>query len=273
MTKLSHFSDVDALRKEIRRGTFTSSTAGLSSGYVQANFVALPRVYALDFLLWCIRNPRPCPIIEVLDDGRTTSDVFLNNLDIRVDIPLYRFFSKNALERELLEIREVWRPDLYTFLLGCSFTLDDILIDSGLPVRHVDENSVVPMYITQINTIPAGLFSGPVVVTMRPMKKAQALKAARITASYNFAHGAPISIGGSSQLGIGDLGSPDFGEPVTVCADEIPVFWACGVTTQVAIANAKLEFAISHAPGRMLITSVHTKDAHKKLDSLKEYHP
>lgn len=266
--KKSADNEINNLRHQIRTGTFTKSTAGLMPGYVQANYVALPKEYALDFMIWCLRNPRPCPLIEVLKDGETTSNNFLNGLDVRLDIPLYRILSSSEPEKSIVDICDIWRPDLYSFLLGCSYTLDDLLIEHGIPVRHVEANTIVPMFQTNIETVPCGHFSGPVVVTMRPMTDVQANEAVKITENLHFAHGGPICVGNPRALGITDLSNPDFGEPVQIQSDEIPIFWACGVTTQVALANANVDFAITHAPGRMLITSVETDQAKNKLDPL-----
>ncbi len=242
------------LRAQARSGALTGPTCGLAADYLQANLVILPADVAFDFLRFCQRNPKPCPIIDVSEPGEWEPRRVAAGSDIRTDLPRYRVYRRGALIEEPREIHAWWRSDLVTFLLGCSFSFEAAMQRAGLPVRHVEERRNVPMYRTAIACEPAGVFFGPLVVTMRPLTPAQAIEAAVITARYPHAHGAPIHIGDPTTIGIADLDRPDFGEPVTIRAGEIPVFWACGITTQTALMEAKPELAITHSPGCMFVT-------------------
>jgi uncharacterized protein YcsI (UPF0317 family) len=241
------------VRATIRRGQWTRPTAGLASGFAQANLVALPEADAFDFLRFCVANPRPCPLLEVLDPGavepRTAAGA-----DLRTDVPRYRVHRHGEVEAEVTDARDAWREDLVAFLIGCSFTFERALLAAGLPVRHVEQDVNVPMYRTSVACTPAGRFSGPLVVSMRPLTPAQAIRAAQITTRYAAVHGAPVHVGDPDGLGIADLGAPDYGDPVEIRAGEVPVFWACGVTPQAVAAASRPELMITHAPGHMFVT-------------------
>ncbi len=241
------------LREAIRCGRYRGVTSGLAPGFTQTNVVILPARYAFHFLLYCQRNPKPCPLLEVLEEGRWEPSKLAPGADIRTDCPGYRVFRGEKVD-EVKQVGELWRDDLVTFLLGCSFTFESALLKAGIPVRHIEENRNVPMFITARDTEPAGPFYGKLVVTMRPIPPQQVSDAVRISARYPGVHGAPIHVGSPEQLGIQDLQRPDFGDPVTVRPGEVPVFWACGVTPQVALLNARPELAITHAPGHMFVT-------------------
>ncbi len=253
-------SAAQALRSAIARGEWRKPTAGLAPGFTQANVVILPRRYAFDFLLFCGRNDKPCPIIDVCEAGITAPPVAGPNADIRVDVPRYRIFRHGELEKEADDIRDCFTDDMVTFLLGCSFTFEQDLLDHGIPVRHIELDRNVPMYITNRECRPAGIFSGPMVVSMRPMQEALVDKASAITAKYRKAHGAPIHVGDPAALGIKDLQSVDFGDPPEIRKGEVPVFWACGVTPQMALKRAKPDLVITHAPGYMFVTDIRDKD-------------
>jgi len=242
------------LRQRIRDGAFDGPTSGLAAGYLQANLVVLPQSAASDFLLFCQRNPKPCPILEVLDAGSVEPLGMAPGADLRTDLPRYRVFEHGELVEEPTDVRQWWRPDLVSFLLGCSFSFEEAMTAAGLPVRHVEEGRTVPMFRTSIACERAGIFSGPLVVSMRPLTPEQSIRAAEITGRYPLAHGAPVHIGDPAAIGIADLNRPDYGDAVTVRPGEVPVFWACGVTPQAAIAIAKPPLAITHAPGRMFVT-------------------
>jgi uncharacterized protein YcsI (UPF0317 family) len=248
--------DPTAVRAAIRAGDWTAPTAGLASGRVQANLVVLPERVAYDFLRFCVANPRPCPVLEVTEAGSPEPGQAAPGADLRTDVPRYRVFRDGELSDEVDDIRALWRDDLVAFLIGCSFTFERALLAAGLPVRHVEEGVNVPMYRTSIECRPAGAFSGPMVVSMRPLAPAQALRAVQITSRYPTVHGAPVHLGDPEAIGIAALDSPDYGDPVTIHRGEVPVFWACGVTPQAAAAAARPELMITHAPGHMFVTDL-----------------
>lgn len=242
------------VRQNIRQGIFTQPTAGAAPGFVQANLVVLPKSLAADFMLFCQRNPKPCPLLSISDPGSTFFPGYGDDLDIRTDIPRYRVWRNGELIDEVSNVTTYWRDDLISFAIGCSFSFEEALVAEGLDVRHISCGSNVPMYRSNISTQSAGPFHGPLVVSMRPFKPADAIRAIQLTSKFPSVHGAPVHIGDASQIGISDLSKPDFGEPVEVRAGELPVFWACGVTPQAVLMASKPEFCITHAPGYMLVT-------------------
>jgi uncharacterized protein YcsI (UPF0317 family) len=242
------------VRLAARQGALTGTTAGLAPGYLQGNLVVLPASMAADFLRFAQRNPKPCPLVGVSEPGGRTIAELGVDLDIGTDIPKYRIWRHGELIDEPLSAEEHWRGDLVSFIIGCSFTFEEALLSAGVPLRHVANGANVAMYRTSIPTQPAGPFEGPMVVSMRPLRPADAIRAIQITSRYPAVHGAPIHIGLPENIGIEDIGKPDYGDPVEVKADELPVFWACGVTPQSVIAATRPDFAITHAPGCMLVT-------------------
>jgi uncharacterized protein YcsI (UPF0317 family) len=244
------------IRVLIRKGKWDKPTAGLAMGYAQANLVILPQKYAFDFLLFCQRNPKPCPLLEVLEPGEFRTKFLSLDADMRTDIPLYNIYRKGKLERTVKEIRSLWEKNFVSFLLGCSFSFEEAMLRSKMPVRHIEEDKNVPMFITHIPCKPAGLFHGPMVVTMRPIPSDKVTRAVQITSRYAEVHGAPIHIGDPSTIGIKDLRRPDFGDPVTIKKGEVPVFWACGVTPQAVVMKAKPDLCITHVPGHMFISDL-----------------
>lgn len=253
-------SDIDTpaaqARRSIRNGAWTGATSGLAGGYVQGNVVILPKALADDFLRYCQRNPKPCPLLAVSEPGQPQLPALGADVDIRTDVPGYRVWRRGEIVAEPTDIRDLWRDDLVSFVIGCSFSFEEALLEAGIPVRHIEQGRNVPMYRTSIATAAAGPFQGPLVVTMRPMPAAAVIRAIQVTSRFPDVHGAPVHLGDPSLIGIRDLASPDYGEAVDVRSGEIPVFWACGVTPQAAIARAKPEFCITHAPGAMLITDL-----------------
>jgi uncharacterized protein YcsI (UPF0317 family) len=241
-------------RLRIRSGAFTGPTAGLAAGNVQANLVILPKAQAHDFLRFAQANPKPCPVLAVSEAGDPHFPTLGANLDIRTDLPRYRVWRDGELVAEPVDVRDVWRDDLVSFAIGCSFSFEEALVEDGIEVRHIACGTNVPMYRTNIPCVSAGMFSGPLVVSMRPMKPKDAIRAVQITSRFPSVHGAPVHLGLPSMIGIADIGKPDYGDAVPIAADELPVFWACGVTPQAVIAQAKPAFCITHAPGCMLIT-------------------
>ena len=253
---MSVYGDGRTLRAEIRAGRFTGQTSGQAPGYVQANLVAVPREAAFEFLLFTQRNPKPCPLLEVVEAGCYAPARLAPEADLRSDVPRYRVFREGRLSEEVTDAGELWGADLVAFLLGCSFSFERALLAAGLEVRHLSEGRNVPMYRTNIPCRAAGRFSGPLVVSMRPFTPADALRATVITAAFPEMHGAPVHQGDPAAIGIADLAAPDYGDPVTVRPGEIPVFWACGVTPQEALLRARLPLAITHAPGHMFVSDL-----------------
>ncbi|AVX21752.1 Uncharacterized protein YcsI, UPF0317 family [Carboxydocella sporoproducens DSM 16521] len=259
MLELFH-AKPEEVRGAIRKGEINRPTAGMCAGYAQANLAVLPKDLAFEFLLFCQRNPKPCPVLDVTEVGSFEPVLTAPGADLRTDIPKYRIYKYGQLVDETSDILNYWREDLVAFLLGCSFTFESGLLQGGIPVRHIEEGRNVPMYITNIPCKPAGRFSGPMVVSMRPIPYQQVVKAVQITSRYPAVHGAPVHIGDPVLIGIKDLDKPDFGDPVTIKPGEVPVFWACGVTPQAVAMQSKPPFMITHAPGHMFITDVLNED-------------
>jgi uncharacterized protein YcsI (UPF0317 family) len=252
-------------RGEFRAGA-VAPTAGLAPSYTQANLIAVPADWAYDLLLFAQRNPRPCPLLDVTDAGSTTTPLAAG-ADLRTDLPLYRVWKDGQLVEETSDVSTAWRDDLVTFLIGCSFTFEAALAAAGIPQKHADLGLNVPMYITNRSCRPAGRLTGPLVVSMRPVPAHLVAAAVEITAAIPAVHGAPVHVGFPEALGISDLANPDFGDRVGIGDDELPVFWACGVTPQAAVMASTVPFAISHAPGHMLITDV-LDEALRRSDSV-----
>lgn len=238
-------------RARFRDGLRTT-TSGWCSGWTQANLIAVPREQAYDLLLFAQRNPVPCPVLDVTEPGEVGCGIF--DGDLRTDLPAYRIYEDGELVEETTDVTSAWREDLVAFLIGCSFTFESALLDAGVPVRHLEAASNVPMYRTDRPCRDAGSLGGPLVVSMRPVPAALVATAVRVTSRYPAVHGAPVHVGDPSALGIADLATPDFGDPVEVRDGEVPVFWGCGVTPQAAVMASRPPFAIAHAPGCMAIT-------------------
>jgi uncharacterized protein YcsI (UPF0317 family) len=249
-------SSPSGARAASRSGALDGPTSGLAPGFVQGNLAVLPADLANDFLHFCQRNPKPCPLIAVSEAGDPRLALLGEDLDIRTDIPRYRVWKDGALIDEPQDILKWWRGDLVAFVLGCSHSFEEALIEDGLSIRHIERGTTVPMYRTNIACVPAGPFKGPMVVSMRPFSPADAIRAIQITTRFPAVHGAPVHIGLPQLIGITDLGRPDFGEAVPIADDELPVFWACGVTPQAVIQAIRPPFAITHAPGRMIVTDI-----------------
>lgn len=244
------------VRLACRNGQWTGQTSGLAPGFAQANLVILPQDLAYDFLNFCRSNPKPCPLLEVTEVGDCRPRQTAAEADLRTDLPRYRVWENGELADEPAEITDLWRDDLVSFLIGCSFTFEAALLRAGVPVRHIQCGGNVPMYRTNISCQPAGVFRGPMVVSMRPLKPADAIRAVQITSRFPTVHGAPIHIGLPEQIGIRDLSRPDYGDPVPIGEDELPVFWACGVTPQAAIRTVRPPLVITHSPGCMFVTDL-----------------
>ena len=248
--------DPREVRRAIRRGEHSGHTAGLAPGYVQGNVCILPREYAEEFALFCERNPKPCPLLAASRPGEARLPLLGEDLDIRTDVPRYRVFRDGERVTEVGDIRALWREDLVAFVLGCSFSFEQALLEAGLRLRYVEEGKNVPMYRTSIDTAPAGRFRGKLVVSMRPFKPADAIRAIEITSRYPRVHGAPVHLGRPDLIGIEDLTRPWAGDPTEVREDELPLFWACGITPQSVVLDARPSLCITHAPGHMLVTDL-----------------
>jgi uncharacterized protein YcsI (UPF0317 family) len=244
------------IRALIRQGKWRTPTAGLAPGYVQTNLAILPKDFAYEFLVFAQRNPKPCPVIEVTDLGSWEPKLSAPGADLRTDTPRYYIYRDGKLAEEVTDLTGVWRDDLVTFLLGCSFTFEAALLAAGVPVRHIEEGKNVPMYISNLSCNPAGIFRGPMVVTMRPIPGHLVARAAQISGRFPGVHGSPIHVGDPKAIGIADLGRPDYGDAVTIRPGEVPVYWACGVTPQAVAAQTKPPLMITHAPGHMFITDL-----------------
>lgn len=244
------------VRSACRGGTLTGPTPGLAAGFVQANLVCLPRDWAFDFLLFCQRNPKPCPLLDVTEPGDPEPKLAARGADLRTDLPAYRVWRDGELVAEPTDVSDYWRNDLVGFLIGCSFTFEAALQTVGVPVRHIEEGVNVPMYRTSLPCTPAGRFHGPLVVSMRPLTPAQTVTATRVCGRFPLAHGTPVHFGDPAAIGIQDVSKPDYGDPVSIQPEEVPVFWACGVTPQAALMQARPPFAITHKPGHMFLTDL-----------------
>jgi uncharacterized protein YcsI (UPF0317 family) len=243
------------LRELIRTRKWTTPTSGAARGYVQANLVMLPQDEAFNFLLFCVRNPRPCPILDVMEPGRVEPTI-APGADLRTDLPRYRIFENGTLKDEVEDVTDVFNEEMVSFLLGCSFSFENAMLAAELPIRHIEEGKNVPMYVTTIGCNSAGPFNASMVVSMRPLTPNQAVRAVQVTTRFHRNHGAPIHMGSPQEIGINDLSRPEFGDPVTIRPGEIPVFWACGVTSQLAATSIPLPLVITHAPGHMFVSDL-----------------
>jgi uncharacterized protein YcsI (UPF0317 family) len=247
------------VRAACRDGRWARPTAGIAHGFVQANLMVVPAEAAFDFLLFCQRNPKPCPIVEVVEAGRAEPSC-APGADLRRDLPRYRIYRDGRLAEETADVTRHWRGDLVSFLIGCSFSFEEALSEAGVPLRHVERGCNVPMYRTSRACAPAGRFRGPLVVSMRPIPAEKVPLAVAVTARFERVHGAPVHVGAPEALGIADLARPDHGDAVEVRPGELPVFWACGVTPQEVALASRLPFCITHAPGHMFVTDLRNAD-------------
>lgn len=243
-------------RALMRRGVWDKPTSGVAPGVAQANLVVLPQDLAYDFLLFCQRNPKPCPLLDVTEVGSPVPGFAAPGADLRTDLPRYRVYTHGELVDEPLSIETYWRDDLVGFLLGCSFTFEHVMIEAGMIPRHLECGCTVPMYRTSLQCRPAGVFHGPMVVSMRPVAGSEVAQAVQISSRFPAVHGAPVHVGAPEAIGIADLTLPDWGDPVPVRTGEVPVFWACGVTPQAVAMAARPPVMITHAPGHMFVTDI-----------------
>ncbi|MDP0930307.1 putative hydro-lyase [Paracoccus onubensis] len=245
-----------SLRVACREGSFAGYTAGHAKGFVQANICILPRDWAEDFLLFCQRNPQPCPLLSRSDVGSWSLPELGEDIDIRSDVPRYHVFREGRFDAEVADITDLWRNDLVTFAMGCSFSFEEALVDAGLTLRFLDRGEVAGVYETTMRAKPAGRYDAPLLMTMRPFTPADAIRAIQITSRFPNVHGAPVHLGDPGQIGVEldnryrGVGSGE------VLPGEIPLFWACGLTPQLAVMTAKPPICITHAPSSMLFTDI-----------------
>ncbi len=242
------------LRGEIRAGRWLDRTTGMARGMVQGNLVVLPSEYAADFQKFCERNPKPCPLIGMTKPGDPGVPVLGDDIDLRTDLSCYRVFENGTATGEVSDISRYWRDDMVGFVLGCSYSFEEALMQDGLIIRHLEKGTKAYVYLTNVPTEPSGPFSGPTIVSMRPFTPPDAIRAIEITSRFPDVHGAPIHFGDPSMIGIEDIANPYSGQPPEIRPGEVPVFWACGVTPQIVLEEAKVPFAITHKPGHMLVT-------------------
>ncbi|MFC4767925.1 putative hydro-lyase [Effusibacillus consociatus] len=246
----------EEVRAMIRRNELIKPTSGMANGYTQANLAILKKDLAFEFLLFCQRNPKPCPVLDVTEPGSPIPQLAAPGADLRTDLPKYRIYRHGELVEEVTDIVKFWEDDMVAFLLGCSFTFESAMLNNGIPVRHIEEDRNVAMYKTNIPCVKAGRFEGPVVVSMRPIPQKDVVRAVQVTSRFPAVHGAPVHIGNPEAIGIRNIDRPDFGDPVIIKDGEVPVFWACGVTPQAVAMQVKPELMITHAPGHMFITDL-----------------
>ncbi len=244
------------LRHQVRSGQFRLPTAGYCGDFAQANLVILPKAYADDFLRFCQRNPKACPLLAVGEPGQWSIAALGRDIDLRTDLPGYYVYRDGQMAEEINSLEDMWQDDLVAFVIGCSFSFEQMLMQAGIVLRHIEQQKNVAMYRTNIPNQSAGPFAACMVVSMRPMKARDAIRAIQITSRFPAVHGAPIHIGNPAEIGIADLARPDYGDAVAILSDELPLFWACGVTPQEAIRLARLPLVITHKPGYMLITDI-----------------
>lgn len=244
------------IRNLIREGKLVQPTAGMANGYAQANLAILKKEHAFDFLLFCQRNPKSCPLLDVTEVGSPFPKFASSSGDIRTDISKYRIYKYGELTEEVTDITKYWEGDMVGFLIGCSFTFEHALLNNDISVRHIEEECNVPMYKTNIPCVEAGIFRGNIVASMRPIPHKDVVRAAQVTSRFPSVHGGPIHIGDPHVIGIQDINTPHFGDSVTIKEGETPVFWACGVTPQAVAMETKPPIMITHAPGHMFITDI-----------------
>ncbi len=242
------------IRKLIRKGEFSSSTEGCADGYAQANLVILPEKNAFDFFLFCHRNPKPCPVLEVTEPGDYNLKDLAEGADVRTDLPRYRIYVKGECVGDVEQIVDLWRDDLVAFMIGCSYSFESALLKANIRLRHIELGEIVSVYFTNQPCKPAGIFKGPMVTSMRPIRRDQLVRVIQICSRFPAVHGAPVHVGDPGKLGIVDMDKPDFGWKPEIGADEVPVFWGCGITPQAVAMKAEVDFMITHYPGHMFIT-------------------
>jgi len=244
-------------RSRVRSGAFTAPTNGVCPGFMQCNLVVLPEgKHAFDFLLFCQRNPRACPLVEVCDVGSPHPHGLAKGADLRTDVPKYAIYRDGKLVKEVTDATEDWPERSVAFLIGCSFSYDGALLDADIPLRSAEQGKNVPMYNTSLKCRSSGSLNGTMVVSMKPIPALKISKHIEITSKYTHAHGGPVCVGSAEAIGVKDIAKPEWGDAVDIRADEVPVFHACGVTPQSILMQSKVPFAITHSAGHMFVTDL-----------------
>ena len=244
------------LRMAVRRGEYTGLTTARAPGYVQANLVVLPQKQVADFLRFCELNAAACPVLGVSEPGSPCIPALAHDMDVRRDLPGYLIHRSGVATEEVSDITDVWRSDMVAVAIGCWFSMEDALAAAGVRLRHVELGIQGPLFKTSVQTRGAGIFGGPLVVSMRPFARESVDTVRQITSRFLRVHGAPIHEGDPSALGIANFGTPDFGEVLQPLPGEVPLYWPCGLTALVALENSGIEFFVTHAPGKMLVTDI-----------------
>lgn len=253
---LEHASGAE-VRRAVREGGWRTTTHGLARGYVQTNLAIVPERYAFDFLRFAQRNPKPCPIVDVTDPGDREAKLAARGSDIATDLPGYAVYRDGKFAGNRTDIVDLWRPDHVAFLLGCSLSMDEVLLREGVPQRHLEyEGGRLSVYKSNLQCRESGVFRGPVVVSMRPIPGSKVARAVEVTSRYPATHGGPVHVGDPSAIGIEDLSKVDWGKYNPPGPGEVPVFWACGVTPQAVAMAAKIPEMITHAAGHMFVTDL-----------------
>ena len=245
-------------RNQVRRGQWDDQTVGLCPGFVQANLVILPKEYAVDFAAFCIRNPKPCPLLDITSQGDCHT-FMAPGADLRTDLPKYHVYKSGKLDEVRTNLLDIWESGFVSFLLGCSHTFEPFLTSSGIPLRYREQGLRLSIYETNIEVIPVGIFTGTVIASMRPIPKEMITRAAVVSARYPRVHGGPLHIGNPELIGV-DLDSTYVGDKPQFSPGDIPVFWACGVTPQHIALTAGIPYMITHAPGHMFVTDISVDD-------------
>lgn len=253
-----HISELSPheIRNEIRLKRWNGTTYGLAKKYAQVSPVILAEKYADDFLRLCKVNPKIFPLYGVSETGNSKLSFLGEDVDVKSDLSSYRVYSNGQFNGNTGSIKEIWQDDFVTFAIGCSLSFEEILIMQGIPLRHLQENKKIPAYQTNIELNSTGAFSGKTFVTMRQFSTLDSTKATTLTAQFPKFHGAPLHSGDCTQIGIKDLSKPDYGDTPTLYKDDIPLYWACGITVLQVIEKAEMPIAIVVNPGYMLITDL-----------------
>lgn len=248
------------LRRTARTGAFTGLTTGHVPGFVQANLAILPARHAQDFIEFCSLNARVCPVLAVSEPGEPSMPAFGREIDVRSDLPAYWVYRDGERVGTAHDVSGLWQDDHVAVAIGCWFSVEEALLDAGVRLRHLELGIQGSLFRTNRDTIPVGRFGGPMVASMRPFAERDVDKVVEVTGRFEKVHGAPIHIGDPAELGIADIGAPDFGEVLVPEAGEVPVYWGCGLTALTALEHAKLPMFITHAAGAMLVSDLRNSD-------------
>lgn len=245
------------VRAAVRNGRWQGNTKRLALGHHQANVTIVPERYAFDFMRFCFRNPKPLPLLDVTEPGDPEPRKAAPGSDIRTDAGSYVVFRDGDLVERVANLDELWRADHVAFLTGCNLSLDQVMLESQVPLPHLlNEEAFPAQYISSIPCVAAGAFKGNLVVSMRPIPDALLTRVTEITSRFNLCHGAPVHIGDPDAIGIKNLSRVDWGKPNDIPAGHTPVFWACGITAQAAAIACRIPEMIAHAPGHMFVTDL-----------------